>query len=56
MTDRADRVAAAKRVLDDDRLAVEVSEILRATGTTAIWVTHDHDEAAAIADRIVELT
>ncbi len=38
-----------------DRLADEVAAILRATGTTAIWVTHDAAEAAAVADRIVRL-
>lgn len=38
-----------------DRLADEVSRVLRATGTTALLVTHDHDEAAAIADRTVVL-
>jgi len=35
-----------------ERLAVELREILRATGVTAILVTHDHDEAGVIADRI----
>jgi thiamine transport system ATP-binding protein len=38
-----------------DRLAVEVARILRAAATTALLVTHDHDEAAAIADRIVTI-
>jgi thiamine transport system ATP-binding protein len=38
-----------------DRLAVDVGRILRAAGTTAVLVTHDHDEAAAIADRVVRL-
>ncbi len=38
-----------------DRLTVEVSDILRAAGATAILVTHDRDEAAAIADRTVTL-
>jgi ABC-type nitrate/sulfonate/bicarbonate transport system ATPase subunit/predicted N-acetyltransferase YhbS len=36
-----------------DRLAVELGRILRATGTTALIVTHDRDEAAVVADRIV---
>ena len=36
-----------------DRLQSEVADILRSTGTTAIWVTHDRDEAAAVSDRIV---
>ena len=35
-----------------ERLAVEVREILTATGVTAILVTHDHDEAGVIADRV----
>jgi thiamine transport system ATP-binding protein len=39
-----------------DRLVVEVAEILRAAGTTAVWVTHDRSEADAVADRVVELT
>jgi ABC-type nitrate/sulfonate/bicarbonate transport system ATPase subunit len=38
-----------------DRLAGEVGRILRAAGTTALLVTHDHDEAAAVADRVVRL-
>lgn len=38
-----------------DRLTDEVSAILRATGTTAVWVTHDRAEAAAVADRVIEL-
>jgi thiamine transport system ATP-binding protein len=35
-----------------ERLAGELRDILRAAGTTAILVTHDHDEARVIADRI----
>ncbi len=35
-----------------ERLADEVREILVATGTPALFVTHDHDEAFAVADRI----
>jgi thiamine transport system ATP-binding protein len=35
-----------------ERLAGELHDILRAAGVTAILVTHDHDEAAVIADRI----
>jgi thiamine transport system ATP-binding protein len=35
-----------------ERLAGELRDILRATGVTAILVTHDHDEAGVIADRI----
>jgi GNAT superfamily N-acetyltransferase len=38
-----------------DRLAVEVAAILREAGTTAVWVTHDADEAATVADRTVRL-
>ena len=38
-----------------DRLTTEVAEILRRVGTTAVWVTHDADEAAAVADRVVHL-
>jgi thiamine transport system ATP-binding protein len=35
-----------------ERLAVELREILVAAGTTALLVTHDHDEAFAVADRM----
>jgi thiamine transport system ATP-binding protein len=35
-----------------ERLAAELRDILRATGVTVILVTHDHDEAGVIADRI----
>jgi len=38
-----------------DRLAVDVAAILRRTGTTALWVTHDAREAGAVADRVVRL-
>ena len=38
-----------------DQLAAEVAKLLRATGTTALVVTHDRDEAAVIADRVVAL-
>ena len=38
-----------------DRLAVEVRAILDAQGTTAIWVTHDAGEAAAVAGRTVAM-
>jgi thiamine transport system ATP-binding protein len=38
-----------------DRLAVEVSAILTAQATTAIWVTHDAEEAATVAGRTVAL-
>jgi len=36
-----------------DELAAELARLLRATRTTALLVTHDRDEAAMIADRIV---
>jgi thiamine transport system ATP-binding protein len=35
-----------------ERLAGELRDILRATGVTTVLVTHDHDEAGVIADRI----
>jgi len=35
-----------------ERLAGQVRSALVATGTTALFVTHDHDEAFAVADRI----
>lgn len=38
-----------------DRLMVEIAAILRRIGTTAVWVTHDADEAATVADRTVHL-
>jgi thiamine transport system ATP-binding protein len=38
-----------------DRLATEVGSILRGVATTAVWVTHDADEAAVVADRTVQL-
>lgn len=33
-----------------ERLAAELREILRAAGTTALMVTHDHEEAFTVAD------
>ena len=38
-----------------DRLARDVARILRAAGTSALLVTHDHAEAAEIADRVERL-
>ena len=38
-----------------DRLQVDVAAILRTTGTTAVWVTHDEAEAAGVSDRMVRL-
>jgi thiamine transport system ATP-binding protein len=35
-----------------ERLAGDLRDILRATGVTTILVTHDHEEAGVIADRI----
>jgi thiamine transport system ATP-binding protein len=35
-----------------ERLATELREILTAAGVTAILVTHDHEEAFAVADRM----
>lgn len=38
-----------------DRLIVEVAAIIRSTGTTAVWVTHDRGEAEAVSDRVTGL-
>ncbi|QIX28204.1 ABC transporter ATP-binding protein [Nocardioides sp. JQ2195] len=35
-----------------ERLAVDLREILTRAGTTALLVTHDHEEAFAVADRM----
>jgi thiamine transport system ATP-binding protein len=35
-----------------ERLAADLRDILRNAGTTALMVTHDHEEAFAIADRL----
>ncbi|MBE7325487.1 ABC transporter ATP-binding protein [Nocardioides sp. Y6] len=35
-----------------ESLAADLRDILRAAGTTAVMVTHDHDEAFAVADRL----
>ncbi|GIG23443.1 ABC transporter [Cellulomonas chitinilytica] len=35
-----------------ERLAVDLRAVLVATGTTAVLVTHDQDEAFAVADRV----
>lgn len=35
-----------------ERLAVDLSAVLRRAATTAIVVTHDHDEAFTLADRV----
>lgn len=39
-----------------ERLAGDVEAVLRATRTTAVWVTHDAAEAEAVADRVVQMT
>ena len=36
-----------------DRLAQELPKVLRTTKTSAIHVTHDHDEAFAIGDKLI---
>jgi thiamine transport system ATP-binding protein len=38
-----------------DRLVTDLTALLHDAGTTAVLVTHDHDEAAAIADRVVQM-
>lgn len=38
-----------------EQLAVEVRSIVRAAGTTAVYVTHDQDEAFTVADTIAIL-
>ncbi|MDO7868536.1 ABC transporter ATP-binding protein [Nocardioides jiangxiensis] len=38
-----------------ERLAGDLREILRASGTTALFVTHDHEEAFTVADRMALL-
>jgi thiamine transport system ATP-binding protein len=35
-----------------ERLAGDLRQILRAAGTTALMVTHDHEEAFTVADRL----
>ena len=39
-----------------DQLVVELAEIIRSVGTTAIHVTHDLEEASAMADRVLTMT
>lgn len=38
-----------------DQVAKDLGRLLRVTGTSALLVTHDHEEAAVIADRVVSL-
>ncbi|MGQ0838143.1 ABC transporter ATP-binding protein [Actinokineospora sp.] len=35
-----------------DQLALDLARVLRTAGTTALVVTHDHDEAFTLADRV----
>jgi iron(III) transport system ATP-binding protein len=35
------------------RLRADVAGVLRGTGSTALWVTHDQEEALSLADRVV---
>ncbi|TDE99020.1 ABC transporter ATP-binding protein [Occultella glacieicola] len=35
-----------------ERLASDLHDILRRAGTTSLYVTHDHDEAFTVADRV----
>ena len=37
-----------------DRLIAELAGVLRATATTALMVTHDRDEATALASKVVD--
>jgi len=39
-----------------ERLAADLRAALLATGTTALFVTHDHDEAFAVADRVAVMS
>lgn len=39
-----------------DQLAVDVAELLTDLSMTAILVTHDHDEAATIAGRVIQMS
>ena len=44
--------------LDDDlraALRAELAELRRALGLTTVYVTHDRDDVAALADRVVEM-
>lgn len=36
-----------------ERLITEIGDLLRETGTPSIYVTHDHGEAVAVAERIM---
>jgi thiamine transport system ATP-binding protein len=39
-----------------ERLAADLRTALVATGTTALFVTHDHDEAFTVADRVAVMS
>ena len=39
-----------------ERLATDLRLALRTTGTTAVFVTHDHDEAFEVADRVAVMS
>lgn len=39
-----------------DRLATELAAVLQECGTTALWVTHDRDEAQTVAVRSIVFT
>ena len=39
-----------------EHLAGELRDIIRAAGTTAVYVTHDHDEAFTVASRIAVMS
>ncbi|WP_016701407.1 ABC transporter ATP-binding protein [Actinoalloteichus spitiensis] len=39
-----------------DQLAVDLARVLAETGTTALVVTHDHDEAFTLADRVAVMS
>ncbi|HVK21238.1 MAG TPA: ABC transporter ATP-binding protein [Actinokineospora sp.] len=44
-------LSALDRVLRE-QLAIDLARVLRAEGSTAVVVTHDHDEAFTLADRV----
>ncbi|SDD00982.1 ABC transporter ATP-binding protein [Actinokineospora iranica] len=44
-------LSALDRALREN-LALDLSRVLRSAGTTALLVTHDHDEAFTLADRV----
>ena len=51
--DRDDDNAALNLITRRDQLRVEVRRLQRRIATTMIYVTHDQEEALAIADRVV---